>query len=136
MYYAKFCFVGATGSSPVTLLMNNINSIRRESPGNKSLYEAKANKSIFRLMEIQQKIHVSGIVCVNEYGRPAGRRRDGVCRTGFRSDSGGGRVRRLNPDTLQGVDVIPRRFRGRPRSVSVFSAERSGCGVPGDDAGA
>jgi len=35
----------------VTLLMNNINSIRRESPGNKSLYEAKADKSIFRLAE-------------------------------------------------------------------------------------
>ena len=36
---------------PVTLLMNNINSIRRESPGNKSLYEAKADKSIFRLID-------------------------------------------------------------------------------------
>lgn len=36
----------------VTLLMNNINSIRRESPGNKSLYEATADKSIFRLMEL------------------------------------------------------------------------------------
>ena len=73
---------------------------------------------------------------MNEYGRPAGRRRDGVCRTGFRSDSGGGRVRRLNPDTLQGIDVIPRRFRGRPRSVSAFSAALSGSGVPGGDAGA
>ncbi len=36
----------------VTLLMNNINSIRRESPGNKSLYEATTDKSIFRLMEL------------------------------------------------------------------------------------
>lgn len=40
------------GSSPVTLLMNNINSICLESPGNKSLYEATTDKSIFRLMEL------------------------------------------------------------------------------------
>ena len=38
----------------VTLLMNNINSIRRESPGNKSLYEATTDKSIFRLMELME----------------------------------------------------------------------------------
>lgn len=36
----------------ITVLMNNINSIRRESPGNKSLYEATTDKSIFRLMEL------------------------------------------------------------------------------------
>ena len=36
----------------ITVLMNNINSIRRESPGNKSLSEATADKSIFRLMEL------------------------------------------------------------------------------------
>lgn len=35
----------------ITVLMNNINSIRRESPGNKSLYEATTDKSIFRLTE-------------------------------------------------------------------------------------
>ena len=33
-------------------LMNNINSIRRESLGNKSPYEATADKSILRLMEL------------------------------------------------------------------------------------
>ena len=36
----------------ITVLMNNINSIRPESPGNKSLYEATTDKSIFRLMEL------------------------------------------------------------------------------------
>ena len=36
----------------ITALMNNINSICPESPGNKSLYEATTDKSIFRLMEL------------------------------------------------------------------------------------
>ena len=34
------------------MLMNNINSIRRDSLGNKSPYEATTDKSIFRLMEL------------------------------------------------------------------------------------
>ena len=36
----------------ITVLMNNINSIRRESLGNKSPYEATADKNILRLMEL------------------------------------------------------------------------------------
>lgn len=36
----------------IIVLMNNINSIRRESLGNKSPYEATADKSILRLMEL------------------------------------------------------------------------------------
>ena len=36
----------------ITVLMNNINRIRRESLGNKSPYEATTDKSIFRLMEL------------------------------------------------------------------------------------
>ena len=36
----------------ITVLMNNINSIRRDSLGNKSPYEATTDKSIFRLMEL------------------------------------------------------------------------------------
>ena len=36
----------------ITPLMNNINSIRRESLGSKSPYEATTDKSIFRLMEL------------------------------------------------------------------------------------
>ena len=36
----------------ITVLMNNINSIRRESLGNKSPYETTTDKSIFRLMEL------------------------------------------------------------------------------------
>ncbi len=35
----------------ITVLMNNINSIRRESPGNKLPYEAKVDRSIFQLTE-------------------------------------------------------------------------------------
>lgn len=35
----------------ITVLMNNINSIRRESPGNKLPYEVKVDRSIFRLTE-------------------------------------------------------------------------------------
>ena len=36
----------------ITVRMNNINRIRRESLGNKSPYEATTDKSIFRLMEL------------------------------------------------------------------------------------
>lgn len=36
----------------ITVLMNNINSICLESLGNKSLYDATTDKSIFRLMEL------------------------------------------------------------------------------------
>ena len=36
----------------ITVRMNNINRIRRESLGSKSPYEATTDKSIFRLMEL------------------------------------------------------------------------------------
>ena len=51
--YGKIQTVTVCGKQEkMSRLMNNINSIRRESLGNKSPYEATTDKSILRLMEL------------------------------------------------------------------------------------
>lgn len=51
-HFAGECKTKGLCGENITVLTNNINSIRRDSLGNKSPYEATTDKSIFRLMEL------------------------------------------------------------------------------------